>query len=254
MEKIKEILSNITSVPTLTEKELSDFDALAEILVSENKKVNVTSITDPVGIALKHFADSLAILELDEMKKEGMKVIDVGCGGGFPGLPVKIVREDLNMTMLDSTEKKIRYVQNTADKLGLINLKTISARAEDKAGTKGELREKFDVATARAVARLNVLVELCLPFVKVGGVFIAMKGAVCEEELSEAKNAIRTLGGKVKRVEEVKFDLDLNLFESDKEEISDFLRAKRYMVVIEKIKPTPSNYPRPYAKITKKPL
>lgn len=254
MEKIKEILSHISSVPTLTEKELSDFDSLAEILVTENKKVNVTSITDPVGIALKHFADSLAILELDEMKKEGLKVIDVGCGGGFPGLPVKIVRQDLNMTMLDSTEKKIRYVQNTADKLGIVNLRTVSARAEEKACVKGELREKFDVATARAVARLNVLVELCLPFVKVGGVFIAMKAASSEEELNEAKNAIRTLGGKVKRVAEINFDLDLSLFEEDREEISDFLNAKRYMIVIEKIKPTPSNYPRPYAKITKKSL
>lgn len=254
MEKIKEILSSLSGISPLGDSELESFDRLAEILVEENKKVNVTSIVDPVGIALKHFADSLAVLNLDEMQKEGIKAIDVGCGGGFPGLPVKIVREDIHMTMLDSTEKKIRYVQNTADKLGLKNLKTVSARAEDKAGLKGELRERFDVATARAVARLNVLVELCLPFVKVGGVFIAMKGAICEEELNESKNAIRTLGGKVKRVEEVNFDLDLALFESDKEAISDFLGSKRYMIVIEKIKPTPSNYPRPYAKITKKPL
>lgn len=254
MEKIKEILSSLSGIPVLTEEQLSSFDNLAEILVEENKKVNVTSITAPVGIALKHFADSLSILEMSEMKKEGLKMADIGCGGGFPGLPVKIARPDIDITMIDSTEKKIKYVRATADKLGLERITTVSARAEDLAGAKGALREKFDVVTARAMARLNVLVELCLPFVKVGGTFISMKAASAEEELNEAKAGITKLGGKIKRVEEVKFDLDLSLFGEDKEEITDFLSAKRYMIVIEKVKPTLHQYPRPYAKITKKPL
>lgn len=254
MEKIKELLSSLSGIPALNEEQKTSFDRLAEILVEENKKVNVTSILDPVGIALKHFADSLSILELSEMKKEGLKMADIGCGGGFPGLPVKIVRPDIDITMIDSTEKKIKYVRATADKLGLEKVTTVSARAEDLAGAKGALREKFDVVTARAMARLNVLVELCLPFVKVGGTFISMKAATAEEELNEARAGIAKLGGKIKRVEEVKFHIDLTPFGDDKEEISDFLSAKRYMIVIEKVKPTLPQYPRPYAKITKKPL
>ena len=254
MEKIKEILSSLSGIPTLNEAQLSSFDALAEILAEENKKVNVTSITDPVGIALKHFADSLSILEVAEMKKKDIKMADIGCGGGFPGLPVKIVRDDIDITMIDSTEKKIKYVRATADKLKLERVTTVSARAEDLAGAKGALREKFDVVTARAMARLNVLVELCLPFVKVGGAFISMKAASAEEELNEARAGIIKLGGKIKRVEEIKFNLDTSSFEEDKEAIEDFLNAKRYMIVIEKVKPTLPQYPRPYAKIIKKPL
>lgn len=254
MEKIKEILSAVSSIPSLNEEQLLKLDSLAEILVEENKKVNVTSITDPVGIALKHFADSLSILEVAEMKKEGIKMADIGCGGGFPGLPVKIVRDDIDITMIDSTEKKIKYVRATADKLKLEKVTTLSARAEDLAGAKGKLREKFDIVTARAMARLNVLVELCLPFVKVGGTFISMKAASAEEELNEAKAGIVKLGGKIKRIEEIKFDIDTSQFNEDKDAIEDFINAKRYMIVIEKVKPTLSQYPRPYAKITKKPL
>lgn len=254
MEKIKEILSSMSGVPELSESQLESFDRLAEILVEENKKVNVTSIVDPVGIALKHFADSLSILNVEEMKKDSFKMADIGCGGGFPGLPVKIMRPDIDMTMVDSTEKKIRYVKATAEKLSLVKVNPISARAEEIAGKSGAHREKYDVVSARALARLNVLVELCLPFVKVGGVFISMKAMTAEEELREAKSAIATLGGRVKRVEEVKFDLDSSLFPDDKTEIDDFLSAKRYMIVIEKVKSTPSSFPRPYAKISKKPL
>ena len=254
MEKIKEILSSLSGITTLTEDELECFDRLAEILVEENKKVNVTSIVDPVGIALKHFADSLSLLEVEEMKKERLKMADIGCGGGFPGLPIKIVRPDIDITMIDSTEKKIRYVRATADKLGLERVTTVSARAEELAGKGGALREKFDLVTARALARLNVLLELCMPFVKIGGTFVSMKAATAEEELREARGAIALLGGKIKRVEEVKFNLDLSRFPEDKEDIENFLSAKRYMIVIEKVKPTPPQYPRAYAKISKKPL
>lgn len=255
MEKIKEILSGLSGIPTLTDGQLHQFDSLAEILVEENRKVNVTSITDPIGIALKHFADSLSILELDEMKKEGFRMADIGCGGGFPGLPIKIVREDIDLTMIDSTEKKIRYVGATAEKLGLEKITPIAARAEEIASKNGELRERFDVVTARALARLNVLAELCLPFVKVGGVFISMKAATAEEELFEAKRGIGQLGGKVKYVKEVHFDMDTSAYgDADKDAINEFIGAKRYMIVIEKVSHTPDAYPRQYAKISKKPL
>lgn len=254
MEKIKEILSCFSNIGCLSDEQLSSFDALAEILVEENKKVNVTSIVDPVGIATKHFADSLSILKLDEMKREGLKMADIGCGGGFPGLPIKIVRPDIDIMMLDSTEKKIRYVKSTAEKLGLKRVRTIAARAEDVAGKNKEQREKFDVVTARAMARLNVLVELCMPFVRVGGYFISMKAASAEEELNEAKAGIVKLGGRVKRIEEVKFDIDTSLFPEDKDALLDFISAKRYMIVVEKIKPTPPQYPRLYSAIIKKPL
>ncbi|MBE6650861.1 MAG: 16S rRNA (guanine(527)-N(7))-methyltransferase RsmG [Ruminococcaceae bacterium] len=258
MEKIKEILSGIGGIPSLDEAQLDLFDKLAEILAEENKKVNVTSITDPVGIALKHFADSLSVLELEEVKKEGIRMADIGCGGGFPGLPIKIVRDDIDMTMIDSTEKKIRYVSATADKLGLKKISPIATRAEEVASKNGPMREKFDVVTARALARLNVLSELCLPFVKVGGHFVSMKAASAEEELSEARRGIGQLGGKVKYVKEVKFDasnVDTSDFTPDEKNIlEDFISAKRYMIVIEKVSHTPDVYPRQYSKISKKPL
>lgn len=258
MEKIKEILSGITGIPALDSSMLDSFDKLAEILVEENKKVNVTSITDPVGIALKHFADSLSVLELDEMKKEGIRMADIGCGGGFPGLPIKIARGDIGITMIDSTEKKIRYVGATADKLGLSGVTPLAARAEEVASKNGELRERFDVVTARALARLNVLAELCLPFVKVGGVFISMKAASAEEELAEARRGIGQLGGKVRYVKEVRFDVsgvDTSGFTAeDLAAMNDFTDAKRYMIVVEKVAHTPDAYPRQYAKISKKPL
>ncbi len=257
MEKIKEILSSLGGIPSLSEAELSQFDKLAEILAEENKKVNVTSITDPVGIALKHFADSLSILELDEMKPEGITLADIGCGGGFPGLPIKIMRSDIRSVMVDSTAKKIRYVAETAKKLGLVNTEPTVARAEELSQS-GGMRESFDIVTARALARLNVLSELCLPLVRVGGHFISMKAASAEEELAEAKKGIGQLGGRVKYVKEVKFDaarLDMSLFtDEERAAVDDFMSAKRYMIVIEKVSHTPSSYPRQYARITKKPL
>ena len=192
------------------------------------------------------------------MKKEGIRMADIGCGGGFPGLPVKIVRDDIDITMIDSTEKKIRYVGETANKLGLVRVTPLSARAEEIASSKGALREKFDVVTARALARLNVLAELCLPFVKVGGVFVSMKAATAEEELQEARRGIGQLGGKVKYVKEIHFEpstLDMTSFsEAEKNAVAEFMSAKRYMIVIEKVSHTPDAYPRQYAKISKKPL
>ncbi|MBE6700609.1 MAG: 16S rRNA (guanine(527)-N(7))-methyltransferase RsmG [Ruminococcaceae bacterium] len=258
MEKIKKILSSCDTLPHLSAEKLNAFLNLAEILVEENKKVNVTSITDPVGIALKHFADSLSILEVEEFKRENIKMADIGCGGGFPSIPVKIARDDIDITMIDSTEKKIRYVDSTCKKLGLEGVHPTAARAEEVASKNGIFREKFDVVTARALARLNVLVELCMPFVKVGGTFLSMKASTALEELEEARRAIGQLGGRVKSVKEISFDfskLDTTDFTpEEKAQIEDFTVAKRYVIIIEKVSHTPDNFPRAYARISKKPL
>jgi 16S rRNA (guanine527-N7)-methyltransferase len=187
-------------------------------------------------VILKHFADSLIAVE---DFPEGARIIDVGCGGGFPTFPLAIARPDLNITALDSTEKKINFVKATARELGLSNITAISDRAE--ALGRGEMRESFDHATARAVAALPVLSELCLPFVKVGGSFVAMKSVRIDEELAAAKkkNIFSLLGGeKEPRVDVLKLtDGGEELFRS--------------IAVTKKLTPTPAKYPRPYAQIVK---
>ena len=170
---------------------------------------------------------------------EGASVIDIGCGGGFPILPLAIVRPDLNITGLDSTDKKIRYVQKTGDALGL-HITTLSARAED-AAKMSAFRDSFDIAISRAVARMNVLDELCMPFVKIGGAFIAMKGAAGQEELDEAVSGIQKLGGQV--VSSIEYDLHT---ETDSE--------KRTVIEVRKITNTPKEYPRAFGAMKKKPL
>ena len=213
------------------------FLALTQRMLEENEKYNLTAITDPDKIILAHYADCAAIAS---KFKKGATVIDVGCGAGFPTLPLAIVRDDLKILALDSTAKRVSYVAETAKLLGLTNVTTITARAED-AGTNPEYREKFDYATARAVAELRVLSELCLPFVKVGGQFIAMKGKNAEFELQGAKKAISMLGGRDVKVEEISLKgLDEVLTHP--------------LIVIAKKEKTPMNYPRPFAQISKKPL
>ncbi len=207
------------------------FEELAQRLVAFNEKVNLTAITDTEGIVLRHFADCLAIAHA--YPKEA-KVLDVGCGGGFPCLPLAIARPDLTITGLDSTAKKLEFVQECAKEMGL-SLTTVTGRAESLGLTR--LRESFDVVTARAVAELNVLVEWCLPFLKVGGVMIALKGSKGKEELAAAKNAIATLGGG-----------NVTLTEYT------LAGMGRSLIVIHKLRPTPPQYPRPNGKIMKKPL
>ena len=220
---------------SLTNEQLKHFDLLSDLLVEQNKTMNLTAITDPDGIAVKHFADSISVLTACDMPI-GARVMDIGTGAGFPGIPLLIMRPDLDLTMVDSTAKKLKYVQSTVDSLGLIAT-TLHTRAEE-AGQSKEYRENFDFVCSRAVAALNVLCEYCLPFVKVGGYFIAMKGAKAQEEIDSAKSAIKTLGGKI--VAEKSFSL------SD--------GGERTLVVIKKISQIPPKYPRPSAQIAKKPL
>lgn len=220
---------------SLTEEQISLFEKLSELLVEQNKTMNLTAITDPDGIAVKHFADSVSVLSAFDFAN-GAKVLDVGTGAGFPSIPLLIARPDLDMTMIDSTAKKLKYVASTVESLGL-TAEVLHTRAEE-AGQNKAYREKFDIVCSRAVAALNVLCEYCLPFVKVGGVFLAMKGAKAQEEIDGAKAAIKLLGGEI--IDEKSFTL------SD--------GGERTIVVIKKISHVPPKYPRVSAQIAKKPL
>lgn len=211
--------------------------ALTERMLTVNEYMNLTAICDIDGVVVKHYADSLTVAKYIP---EGSSLIDVGCGAGFPSLPLAIARPDLKITALDSTAKRINYIRETADMLGLTNITAIAARAEEAAHD-AEHREKYDIACARAVARLNVLSELCMGFVKRGGHFVAMK-ANAKDELCEAEGAIKKLGGKLILADE--FPL-ISL--SGEEE-------PRCIVSVEKTEPTPKNYPRNNSQIKKKPL
>lgn len=213
------------------------FLALTKRMLEENQKYNLTAITEPSKIILNHYADCVT---LSAKLPKGAKIIDVGCGAGFPTLPLAIVRDDISILAMDSTAKRIAYVDTTAKILGLSNVTAIAMRAEDGARL-AEYREKFDFATARAVAELRVLTELCLPYVKVGGYMIAMKGKNAEFELAAAKKAIATLGGRDAKVESVSLT-------GGAEELS------HPLIIIGKKTKTPANYPRPYSQISKKTL
>ncbi len=218
----------------LNDNQLEQFEQYYELLTEWNEKINLTRITEPDEVALKHFADSLTLLEYVEIPKNST-IIDVGTGAGFPGIPLKIARPDINLTLLDSLNKRLGFLGEVCSELG-IEAKLVHSRAED--GGKDKLyREKYDFAVSRAVARLNILSEYCLPYVKVGGSFIAMKGPELTEELNEAKNALMILGGKINKVNEFKLE-----------------DSGRTIVVINKIKQTPKSYPRHSSKIKSKPL
>ena len=213
------------------------FLTLTKRMLEENEKYNLTAITDPDKIILNHYADCAA---LATKLPKGASIIDVGCGAGFPTLPLAIVRDDLKILAIDSTAKRVAYVEESSTLLGLTNVKCKVMRAED-GGKSPELREKFDFATARAVAEMRVLSELCLPYVKVGGAMIAMKGKNAEFELSSAKRAIAILGGKDAKVEHL-------TLKGKGEELT------HPLIIIDKKMKTPPAYPRPYAQISKKPL
>ena len=234
MEKsFKEKLSEKS--PELTAKMQEQFEEYMKLLLEWNEKINLTAITEEDDIILKHFADSLTI---SKYINEGDTIVDVGTGAGFPGIPVKIEREDIDVTLVDSLNKRILFLQNVIEKLGLQKVKTLHYRAEEF-GQNKKYRETFDVATSRAVANLSTLVEYLLPLVKVGGICICMKGSEISEELENSKNAIHILGGKLETVEE------FTLPESN---------IKRNIVIIKKISSTPNKYPRKAGTPAKEPI
>lgn len=219
----------------LDEKALERFDLYAKLLVEWNEKINLTAITEPEEIVIKHFLDCLTVFSKVEIK-EGAKIIDVGTGAGFPGLVMLIARPDLKMTLMDSLNKRLNVIKDILEKLEL-TAEVVHSRAED-GGQNKAYREKYDFSTARAVSNLRDLTEYCLPFVKVGGSFIAMKAAKAEEEISAAQKAIKTLGGTVS--EKHTFELED--------------AGERNIILIKKISSTPAKFPRPSAKIAKNPL
>lgn len=220
----------------LSTGQLKSFSTYADLLLEWNQKMNLTAITDPFDVAVKHFADSLYGLHFIN---ENASIIDVGTGAGFPGIPLKIARPSLSLTLLDSLNKRLTFLDTVVSQLNLTKTQTVHSRAEDGATIKSPLREAFDVSVSRAVSQLNVLAEYCLPYVKVGGVFLAYKGGDVTAELSQAENAISLLGGKVAEV------YSYTIAKTD---------ITHSIVVISKVEPTPEKYPRLQGKITKKPL
>ncbi len=200
-------------------------------VVEQNKVMNLTAITEPALVAQLHLLDSISLLKIMNLK--GKQVIDVGCGAGFPGVPLKIACPEMKLTLLDSLGKRMKWLETVLPQLG-VDARCITARAEEAVA---ERREKFDVATSRAVARLNVLLELTAPYVRVGGYVLAMKGAAANEELEEAKNAIRRLGLKLEQV--VEFPIG---------------DTAHKVIVLKKVAPTPKEFPRRYTKIKQQPL
>lgn len=217
----------------LTDAQLDTFCAFGSALVEKNQVMNLTAITEPEQVARLHFLDCIALLGAANFY--GKSVIDVGCGAGFPGVPLKIAEPSIDLTLLDSLKKRMDWLETTLPELG-IEAQCVAARAEEYALAH---REQYDIAVSRAVARLTMLAELCLPLVRVGGHFVAMKSADSDEELSQAARAIATLGGKVTRI------WDYPVPGTD---------AVHRAVVITKVKATPKPYPRRFAKIKQQPL
>lgn len=221
---------------TLTENQYEQFQKYFELLAEWNEKMNLTAITDESGVALKHFADSLSLLNFVDIPQNS-SLADVGTGAGFPGVVLKIARPDIKLTLIDSLNKRLVFLGEVCAQLD-IKAELIHSRAEDGARDE-KLRESFDFAVSRAVARMNVLSEYCLPYVKVGGAFCAMKGAQANEEFKESLNAINTLGGKLEN--KYFFELPEN-------------GGERAIAVVRKVKNTPQKYPRQSGKIKAKAL
>lgn len=216
---------------TLEEETQQKLCAFGEAVVRQNEVMNLTAITQPEQVAKLHLLDSLTLLTLQDLS--GKRMIDVGCGAGFPGVPVKIACPGVELTLLDSLGKRMAWLEQILPELG-VEAQCITARAEEAVQTR---RESYDIATSRAVARLNVLLELTAPYVKVGGYVLAMKGTAAQEELEEAKNAISRLGLKLEKV--AQFPID---------------GTAHSVIVLKKIRQTPAQYPRRYAKIKQAPL
>ncbi len=219
----------------LDDTALDRFCTYYTMLIDYNTRMNLTAITEENEVIVKHFCDSLSLLAKCDVR-QGAKVIDVGTGAGFPGIPLLIARPDIKLTLLDGLNKRLMFLADVLKEIGL-NAEIVHSRAEEGAQDK-KYRENFDIATSRAVARLNVLTEYCLPYVKKGGEFIAMKGPAAGEEVEEAKNALKLLGGIVTQIQEYT--------------LSD--ESSRTLITVKKTSPTPAKYPRHNSKIKKQPL
>jgi len=237
LEKCKRIFADNPEVLQPTDEQFALLYQLTEHMLEVNAHMNLTAITEPDAVILKHYADSLSI---SAYIPQNARVLDVGCGAGFPSLPLAICRPDLQITAIDATAKRIAYIQQTATLLGLTNLEASAMRAEDGA-KQAQMRESFDVVTARAVASLPVLSELCLPFVRIGGIFLAMKSAKAEEELAASDRAVALCGGESGKLHHISLH---NGADSE----------TRCLILSKKIHSTPKNYPRNFSQISKKPL
>ena len=228
------LLQNGLTALGLPTESIPQLRRFSELLLEKNKVMNLTAITEEQDVANLHLLDSAAMLTMADFS--GKTVVDVGTGAGFPGMPMRIVKKDFSLTLLDSLNKRIDFLKDCCQDLGFADVNCVHARAEEFAASH---RESYDFAVSRAVANLSVLAELALPLVKVGGQFLSMKSVDSEEEISAAKSAIKTLGGKISRVE------DYTIPGTD---------VTHRVVVIEKVSPTPAKYPRAFAKIKKQPL
>ena len=238
MEKTDRFLKSLEKLNIhLNEKQVYQFMKYYEMLIEKNKVMNLTAITDFDEVIDKHFVDSLALIQAIDLNKE-LKVIDVGTGAGFPGIPLKIAFPELDILLLDSLNKRIHFLDQVISELGLENIQTIHGRAEDF-GKNPLYREKFDLCVSRAVANLSTLSEYCVPFVQVDGYFISYKSGKVQEELDASRHAVDILGGKVEKC------LNYALADTDME---------RSLVVIHKLKPTKKAYPRKAGKPSKEPL
>lgn len=232
-EEFKKIfLENINI--DLTEKQIDDFYKYMQGILEWNTKINLTAITEEKMFIVKHFVDSLTI---NKYIKDFKNLIDIGTGAGFPGIPLKIVNKDMKITVIDSINKKLNVIRDLADKIKFDDLEIIHARAEELAQNK-QYRETYDVATTRAVSNLSTIVEYMLPFVKVGGFAICMKGPNFKEELDDAKKAIEVLGGKIEKIDSLNVGNDL----------------ERNIIIIKKVKNTPNKYPRGQSKPLREPI
>ncbi|MBO1265642.1 16S rRNA (guanine(527)-N(7))-methyltransferase RsmG [Proteiniclasticum sp. SCR006] len=219
---------------TFSRDQYEQFMQYKLLLKQWNEKLNLTAITEDDEIISKHFIDSIQAFQSEELN-HAESLIDVGTGAGFPGLPIKIMKPELKITLLDSLNKRLNFLRAVSEEMNLENVEFVHSRAEDGA-RKSEYRDSYDVAVSRAVANLTLLTELCLPYVKVGGHFIALKGPAVEQEIEDAEYAVKVLGGKIIRIQKVKVEgTDLN----------------HNLVVIRKMKPTPKGYPRSSAAIKK---
>ena len=220
---------------TLSEQQLEQFEIYYDMLVEKNKVMNLTAITEFEEVLEKHFLDSVSLIRAVDLQQP-LKVMDLGTGAGFPGIPLKIVFPNLKITLADSLNKRVLFLQEVIQSLGLTNIEAVHGRAEDLAREKSQ-RQQYDLCVSRAVANLSTLSEYCLPFVKIGGKFVSYKSGDCNEEVTNSKSAVFLLGGKI--TDAVKFDLG---------------EAKRTFVILDKVKGTPKEYPRKAGTPSKKPL